>query len=561
MISYSSLYVGSSPEPERVFNQNNKLTNMAEFQTRDNLPVKDKVELERIMGITSAMRSTVEAAFYAALLPYVTNEIISRDDDDLIVLAAGNTLPTGYEGFKHGSTFIKLDSADKALYENTGTSTSAAWNLIGSIAPAEIGLAAGKILTGGATGVAAETTFPTNHIVYVDGARTDTYTEDGSFLWPYKKISTAQVAINAVCAANWDTQAHFDTLKFVLKIAPGEYSDNVSITTPKYLRWEMDGVIVSGDITCTQEQLGISSYYGKVEFVGGSANRTEKGEAAKITGDIIFAKTAYDSLAYDAFIGVEIYGDILYGAAAGEGHGTWVLYLEKSVLYNSAKSITTNFAAGAHCVLLETFGYNDIRATLTGVIDLYDCNNTVFKNINITPYNGCKVRSSKFTGTVSIVASKNLEMDLESMISMYGRTPTLTGMSLLPLQGSAEVWVPISAAQIIGMKDAPVTLVPAVTGKTIVIDDIVLKMVTTATQFANGTAVEFRYTDAAGAKVTADIAASVIQAGAGTSYTINKSIITSLVGVISSPIIMTNATTAFDTGTGTAVVYVRYHLI
>jgi hypothetical protein len=105
-------------------------------------------------------------------------------------------------------------------------------------------------------------------------------------------------------------------------VAEGTYSDNLTINSPKYLRIEMEGVVISGNITINQEQLGISSYYGKVELVGGRGNRPEKGQCGRVSGNIIFAKTAYDSLAYDAFIGIEIAGDVLYGAAAGEGHGT-----------------------------------------------------------------------------------------------------------------------------------------------------------------------------------------------------------------------------------------------
>lgn len=121
--------------------------------------------------------------------------------------------------------------------------------------------------------------------------------------------------------------------------------------------------------------------------------------------------------------------------------------------------------------------------------------------------------------------------------------------------------VNLSAAQIIAMYTTPVTLVAGVTGKTIVIDDIVLKMTTTATQFTGGGALEIRYTNGSGAKVSADIAAAVVTATAGTSYTINKSVVTSLTGVAAAPVVLTNATQVFAAGTGTGVVTVRYHLV
>jgi len=121
--------------------------------------------------------------------------------------------------------------------------------------------------------------------------------------------------------------------------------------------------------------------------------------------------------------------------------------------------------------------------------------------------------------------------------------------------------VSLTSANIKAMSATPVTLIAGVTGKTIVIDDICLKMTTTATGYTGGGAVEFRYTDGSGAKVTADIASTVITAEAGTSFTINKSITTSLVGVVDAPIVITNATEAFATGTGTGVITCRYHLI
>lgn len=398
---------------------------------------------------------------------------------------------------------------------------------------------------------------------YVDKNRTDTYTEDGSIEFPYKSIKTVQDLINArtVDLIGLGTASAFESCKDIVKIAPGVYTDNLTISTTRYLRYEMDGVEISGNISITQEQLGLSDYYGKVEFVGDYSNRADKGKCAKISGDITFLKSAYDSLAYDSFIGIEITGDVKYGATAGTGYGTWVLNLENTSFSNTAKSITTNFAAGGHCVLIESSRWNEVKSTLTGVIDLYDVNNTAFRNINTTPANTNTVKDCTFTGTVSMIASKTLTIDAGSLYSLNGRSPTLTGMTISPTEGSASVQVALTSANILAMSATPVTIVPAVTGKTIVVDEIVLKMVTTATQYANGTAVEFRYTDGSGAKVTADIAAAVITAGAGTSYTINKGIVTSLTGVVSSPIVITNATTAFDTGTGTGTLFIRYHLI
>ena len=122
--------------------------------------------------------------------------------------------------------------------------------------------------------------------------------------------------------------------------------------------------------------------------------------------------------------------------------------------------------------------------------------------------------------------------------------------------------VSVSSADILALNATPKTLVAAPgAGKVIVVRGITLKMVTTATAYANGGALEFRYTDGSGAKVTADIAAAVVTAGAGTSYTSVAGVTTSLTNVANAAIVMDNATAAFITGTGTAVVTVDYEII
>ena len=131
-----------------------------------------------------------------------------------------------------------------------------------------------------------------------------------------------------------------------------------------------------------------------------------------------------------------------------------------------------------------------------------------------------------------------------------------------PIQNSYEVAVALSSADILGMNASPVTLIPAQgAGTIILVESILLKMVTTSTQYANGGAVEFRYTNGSGAKVSADIAAAVITATAGTSYTSVAGVTTSLTPVANSPLVITNATAAFITGTGTGTLYIRFRVV
>lgn len=124
------------------------------------------------------------------------------------------------------------------------------------------------------------------------------------------------------------------------------------------------------------------------------------------------------------------------------------------------------------------------------------------------------------------------------------------------------VQVTLSSANILAMRTTPVTLIAAPgAGKIVIVESILLKMVTTATQYANGGAVEFRYTDGSGAKVTADIAAAVITAGAGTSYTKVEGIEASMTPVANAAVVITNATAVFITGTGAGVLTIKYRVV
>lgn len=127
------------------------------------------------------------------------------------------------------------------------------------------------------------------------------------------------------------------------------------------------------------------------------------------------------------------------------------------------------------------------------------------------------------------------------------------------LQGLAEVT--LSAANIIAMGTTPVALIPAQgANRVILAHSITLQIVRTATAFTGGGAVEFRYTNASGAKVTADMASSLITGGAGTAYDSVAGVTPELVPVANAALVITNATAAFAVGTGVAKVRVAYSL-
>lgn len=127
--------------------------------------------------------------------------------------------------------------------------------------------------------------------------------------------------------------------------------------------------------------------------------------------------------------------------------------------------------------------------------------------------------------------------------------------------------VPLTAAQINGMYAAPVEIVPAVAGKSIIVDSVDFDITRTATQFAGGGTAAVQYDSTvhgAGTATTAVIAAAVITAGAGRTITARIPVVLSDVAsasIVGKGLYLSNVDAAFTTGTGTAVITVRYHLV
>lgn len=100
---------------------------MASFKLKADLPQRTQAEIDRILDIPSGQRLASETAFLAALEPYLYNEVILRDAEGLIVMAAGRELPTGDTGFKKGAIFIKKNASSDGHFKNYGDEDGALW--------------------------------------------------------------------------------------------------------------------------------------------------------------------------------------------------------------------------------------------------------------------------------------------------------------------------------------------------------------------------------------------------------------------------------------------------
>ncbi len=135
-------------------------------------------------------------------------------------------------------------------------------------------------------------------------------------------------------------------------------------------------------------------------------------------------------------------------------------------------------------------------------------------------------------------------------------TPTAGNLNVTPDAALLQhATINLSSANILAMYGAPVLLIAApAAGKNIVVHRSMVKMVTTSTQYANGGAVGLQLGNTvhgAGTLVAATIAAGVVNAAAGTSYTIPAP--AGYTGLAATGLYISNDTGPLDNPTPTAV--------
>jgi hypothetical protein len=123
----------------------------------------------------------------------------------------------------------------------------------------------------------------------------------------------------------------------------------------------------------------------------------------------------------------------------------------------------------------------------------------------------------------------------------------------------------VTSAMFLTLHTVPVTVIaaPTGTGQALVIDSAILKMVTTATQYASGGVVNLIYHGGSTAANAGSIPAAVINAGAGTVYTeLGPAVAANGTTIVAQTAIDLSAATAdFTTGTGTGILYLRYRIV
>lgn len=159
-----------------------------------------------------------------------------------------------------------------------------------------------------------------------------------------------------------------------------------------------------------------------------------------------------------------------------------------------------------------------------------------------------------FTGAATFAGA----VTLASTLSIAGNV-TISGGNALVLNGATVkfVQVALSSAQILALNATPVTLIAAPgAGKRIVLHRALLSF-TAGTQYQSGGAVVIRYPTGTVAAINT-IAAAIINS-ASNSESVRQGI--DAAAVQNDPLEITNATGAFTTGTGTAVVSLWYSVL
>lgn len=264
----------------------------------------------------------------------------------------------------------------------------------------------------------------TTHDYWVDGSRTDTYTATGSILKPYLTIKAAIDAINALLLVTPGGS-------YRIQVAAGTYSQNLTITGPRYLRIEGAGVVISGTILINS---GVGSY-DRIEFVGTETGQADKGPAMTLSGAITLTRTN-DSLIYLGFSGCYV-----TGAMATTDNGTWVCHYQNSRV--SGAITGTLPGGGTPSILLTTYGYNTFSGTISGIVALYNCSATEFRSIiNTTPRHNHILTDCTFnTGAITITASTaiTLSADANTLYAFKSRTPTLTDVTYVDLDHQVDL--------------------------------------------------------------------------------------------------------------------------
>ena len=118
----------------------------------------------------------------------------------------------------------------------------------------------------------------------------------------------------------------------------------------------------------------------------------------------------------------------------------------------------------------------------------------------------------------------------------------------------------LSSAQILALNSTPVTIIPTFSQSIIIVEAITARLNFNTTAYTGSNNLEFRYTDASGTKVTADLTSAFLNSGS-TAYASVLGVEAQFTPVINTPIVVRVPTTNPATGNSTLNLLIKYRLV
>ena len=147
-------------------------------------------------------------------------------------------------------------------------------------------------------------------------------------------------------------------------------------------------------------------------------------------------------------------------------------------------------------------------------------------------------------------------------MSASNLTSGTVSTALLSEDVARTATVTLAASDVLALHSTPFVLVAAPgAGKVVLIDEITVKLVFNSAAYTGTNAMEFRYTDGSGAKVTADMANTFLNSSSGTNYQSVKGVTTALTPVANAPVVLVVPTANPAAGNSPLGIKVKYRIV
>lgn len=168
-----------------------------------------------------------------------------------------------------------------------------------------------------------------------------------------------------------------------------------------------------------------------------------------------------------------------------------------------------------------------------------------------------------FTFSIRIMAFKADQLvtattALDASLLNTGTVPT----ARISEDVARTVSVTVPTASVLTLNSTPVTLIAAPgAGKITLVDEVTCKLVFNSVAYTGSNALEFRYTNGSGAKVTADLSSSFLNSASGTNYATVKSVVTALTPVANAAIVLFVPSANPGAGDSDLVFTIKYRVV